>query len=44
MANGNSKMYGMAEFVDIVESAGLKVINRYDKVGISHTILHCQKS
>jgi hypothetical protein len=44
MANGNSKMYGESEFVEILESAGLKIVNRYNKVGISHSILHCQKN
>lgn len=43
MANGNSKMYGVNEMKALVEKAGLKVADTYEKVGISHTILRCTK-
>ncbi|MCT4622891.1 MAG: class I SAM-dependent methyltransferase [Schleiferiaceae bacterium] len=42
MANGNSKMYGLEEFEQLVEDAGLEVVKRHAIVGISHTILHCK--
>ena len=42
MANGNSKMYGIKRFINLVEKAGLKVVDQVFPVGVSHTILTCQ--
>lgn len=44
MANGNSKMYGVAPFKKLIEKAGLRVVEESGMVGISHTILRCQKA
>ena len=42
MANGNSKMYGIKRFINLVEKAGLKVVAEKFPVGVSHTILTCK--
>ena len=42
MANGNSKMYGIKRFINLVEKAGLKVVAEKFPVGVSHTILTCE--
>ncbi|MBN2803462.1 MAG: methyltransferase domain-containing protein [Deltaproteobacteria bacterium] len=41
MANGNSKMYRLNHFTSIIEEAGLKVVDRIDQIGVSHTLLEC---
>ena len=41
MANGNSKMYGIKRFIDLVEKSGLKVVAEKFPVGVSHTVLTC---
>lgn len=41
VANGNSKMYGFSQMVDLVERAGLRIRKVHENVGISHTILQC---
>jgi len=42
IANGNSKMYGKNELIELVEEAGLVVIKEEFPIGICHTILICQ--
>jgi ubiquinone/menaquinone biosynthesis C-methylase UbiE len=42
MANGNSQMYDSTVFIRCIEKAGLKVIEREDFIGVSHTLLVCQ--
>ena len=42
MANGNSKMYGLKRFINLVNKAGLEVVNQDFPIGISHTILTCK--
>lgn len=42
MANGNSKMYKAAEFVDLVEKAGL-TLKEDIPVGEFHTMFVCKK-
>ena len=41
MANGNSKMYGIKRFIELIETTGLKVVAQKFPVGVSHTILTC---
>ena len=43
VANGNSRMYHSEDMQRLVEKAGLRVVEMIEDVGISHTILRCQK-
>lgn len=43
IANGNSQMYHSDLFVQLVEKAGLKVTERIDSIGVSHSLLICAK-
>jgi hypothetical protein len=43
MANGNSQMYDSEVFFKLIEEAGFKVVQQYDNIGLSHTILELQK-
>jgi ubiquinone/menaquinone biosynthesis C-methylase UbiE len=42
MANGNSQMYDSKVFIQLVEKAGLKVVDQKDYIGVSHTLLICK--
>ena len=39
LANGNSRFYRSDDFLEIVEAAGLKVVERTDDIGLGHTLL-----
>lgn len=39
LANGNSRFYRSDDFLEIVEEAGLAVIERTDNIGLGHTLL-----
>lgn len=42
MANGNSKMYSLAELSSLIENAGLRIENKYTNVSIHcYTLLEC---
>jgi len=43
MANGNSKMYGQEEFLNLIEKTGLFIENEFKEIGISHTLLQVKK-
>ena len=44
MANGVSKMYSLKDMKDIIQKAGMKIIQRYDSIGaFDYTLLECQK-
>lgn len=43
LANGNSQMYDSRVFLKCVEQAGFEVIKQTDNIGLSHTLLQCQK-
>jgi hypothetical protein len=44
MANGVSKMYSLKDMKDIIQKAGLKIIQRYDSIGaFDYMLLECQK-
>ncbi len=43
MANGNSRMYPSQEFYQLIERAGLKIIEIFSNVRLNHTILKCQR-
>lgn len=44
LANGNSRMYHSADLYRMIESAGLKIKEVTDHIGISHTLVTCTKS
>lgn len=44
IANGNSQMYNSSSFKELIETAGFKVIEQIDHLGISHTLLKCKKA
>ncbi|MEW7987431.1 MAG: methyltransferase [Candidatus Thiodiazotropha sp.] len=43
-ANGSSRMYHSKELLQIVEQAGLRLIEEEDNVGIGHTLLVCMRA
>ncbi len=43
MANGNSKMYRSQEMIDLIEEAGLIIVDDLDIKGSYHTLLTCRK-
>jgi hypothetical protein len=43
MANGNSQMYHSAVFIRCIEESGFVVEEKIDDIGLSHTLLKCQK-
>ncbi|MDW1675232.1 SAM-dependent methyltransferase, partial [Vibrio sp. Vb2610] len=44
LANGNSRFYRSDDFLEIVEAAGLSVVERTDNIGLGHTLLKLQAS
>jgi hypothetical protein len=42
LANGNSRFYRSSDFLEIVEQAGFKVIERTDNIGLGHTLLELE--
>jgi ubiquinone/menaquinone biosynthesis C-methylase UbiE len=42
MANGNSQMYDSKVFIQLIERAGLEVMEQKDYIGVSHTLLICK--
>ena len=43
IANGNSRMYHSNDMIDLVKAAGFKISEDIDDLGVSHTLLKCQK-
>jgi ubiquinone/menaquinone biosynthesis C-methylase UbiE len=43
LANGNSQMYNSETFIKCIEKAGLVIEEQIDNIGVSHTLLKCQK-
>jgi hypothetical protein len=43
LANGNSRMYHSTDMYRMIESAGLKIEESTDHIGISHTLVKCRK-
>lgn len=41
IANGCSQMYHTQDMLNLIEKAGLKVVETHDRVGVSHTVLKC---
>ncbi|MCU6681021.1 MULTISPECIES: methyltransferase [Leclercia] len=44
MANGNSRFYSVEKFYHYLETAGFRVEQRLDNLGVGHTLLMCQKN
>ncbi|EJG1893987.1 SAM-dependent methyltransferase [Vibrio parahaemolyticus] len=44
LANGNSRFYRSDDLLEIVEAAGLSVVERTDNIGLGHTLLKLQAS
>ncbi len=44
LANGNSQMYHSEVFIRCIVEAGFEVVERIEKIGISHTMLKCKKN
>lgn len=44
MANGNSRFYSVEKFYHYLETAGFRVEQRLDNLGLGHTLLICQKN
>ncbi len=43
IANGNSRMYHSEDMKRLIETAGLKLVEVFEDIGVSHTILRCKK-
>lgn len=43
IANGNSRMYHSEDMKRLIEKAGLKLVEVFEDIGVSHTILRCKK-
>ena len=43
IANGNSQMYSTATFFKCLTTAGFSIVEQYDGIGISQTLLKCKK-
>jgi len=41
IANGCSQMYHTQDMLNLIDKAGLKVEQTYDKIGVSHTVFKC---
>ena len=39
LANGNSRFYRSDDFLEIIDAAGLEVVERTDHIGLGHTLL-----
>ncbi|MEO6834242.1 MAG: class I SAM-dependent methyltransferase, partial [Chitinophagaceae bacterium] len=44
MANGNSQMYDSEVFLELIASAGFKIVDQMDHVGMGHTLLRLAKA
>ncbi len=43
IANGNSRMYHSDDMIRIAGDAGFEIVEEFDSLGISHTLLKCRK-
>ncbi|MCD4791869.1 MAG: methyltransferase domain-containing protein [Bacteroidales bacterium] len=43
IANGNSRMYHFENMKRLIEEAGLRVVEVFEDIGVSHTIIKCMK-
>jgi len=43
VANGNSRMYHSSDMIRMIDKAGLQLIEMFEDIGVSHTVLKCMK-
>ncbi|MEP7171731.1 MAG: methyltransferase, partial [Bacteroidota bacterium] len=43
IANGNSQMYDSALFLKLIDKSGLKIVEQIDEVGVSNSLIVCEK-
>jgi len=43
MANGNSRMYHSEDLLNLIVQAGFTVVEEFNNIGISHTMVKCRK-
>jgi len=43
LANGNSRMYHAEDFIRLLTKAGLEIIQEWDNLGVSLTLIKCKK-
>ncbi len=41
LANGNSQMYHTRDMLELIGQAGLKVVEEFPEIGVSHTLFRC---
>lgn len=44
MANGNSKVYALEEFVSCLRQANLEIVTSHPNLGFGHTLLECRRA
>ena len=44
IANGNSRMYGEKPFINLINEAGLEVVEQTDGLGFCHSLLKCRRT
>lgn len=43
LANGNSRMYHSADLINLIKRSGFDIVEEYNNLGISHTLVKCRK-
>jgi len=43
LANGNSQMYHSGDMLALIDAAGMKVVEEWHELGVSHTLYRCLK-
>ena len=43
MANGNSQMYHSRDLEALIKKAGMKIVDHWDGIGVSHTLMKCMR-
>ena len=44
MANGNSQMYHSRDLEKLIERAGMRIVDQWDGIGVSHTLMKCKRT
>lgn len=43
IANGNSRMYHSEDLINLIHEAGFEVVEEFNNIGISHTLVKCRR-
>jgi hypothetical protein len=43
LANGNSRMYHSEDLIALIQEAGFEIVEEFNNLGISHTLVKCRK-